>query len=253
MVESNRPAGTPIWVRPEPATRQPRFSRDQIAAAAVAIADAEGFEAVSMRRIAAALGAGTMSLYRYIETKADLLALINDALLRDTLVPGDLPADWRDALVLVAQRTRSAYLPHPWAVQVLQGSAVTEAAVPGPNRLRHFEQSLAALESAPLDPAGKFDLLAIVDDYVFGHLLHAAEIAERTRAAAADEHAAQVAAEAAAEFGRSQLATGEFPRLSALAGEPGVDVIGGPDRQAERFERGLRLIIDGIAAQAAVG
>lgn len=243
MVESNRQAGTPIWVRPEPATRQPRFSRDQIAAAALAIADAEGFEAVSMRRIAAALGAGTMSLYRYIETKADLLALIDDALLADTLVPGELPADWREALVLVARQTRSAYLPHPWAVQVLQGRPAAETAIAGPNGLRHFEQSLAALDSAPLDPAAKLDLLAIVDDYVFGHLLHAAEIAARTRGAAGGH-------DAAAEFVRAQLATGEFPRLSALAGAPGGHELGGFDRLDERFERGLRLLVDGIAAQS---
>jgi AcrR family transcriptional regulator len=245
MVESNRQAGTPIWVRPEPATRQPRFSRDQIAAAALAIADAEGFEAVSMRRIAAALGAGTMSLYRYIETKADLLALIDDALLADTLVPGELPADWREALVLVARQTRLAYLPHPWAVQVLQGRPAAESAIAGPNGLRHFEQSLAALDSAPLDLAAKFDLLAIVDDYVFGHLLHAAEIAERTRTAAADDAAA-----AAAEFVETQLATGEFPHLSALASQEGVDEFGDKERTDERFELGLRLLIDGIAARA---
>ena len=253
MAESNRQAGIPIWLRPEPATRRPRFSRDQIAATAVAIADAEGFEAVSMRRIAAALGAGTMSLYRYIETKADLLALMDDALLGDTVVPGELPADWREALVLVARQTRSAYLPHPWAMQVLQGRPAAEAPIPGPNGLRHFEQSLAALQGAPLDTAAKFDLLAILADYVFGHLLHAAETSERIRAASADEKAAQAAeaAEAAAEFGRAQLATGEFPYLAALAGQPDADVLGGPDRQAERFERGLRLIIDGIAAKAA--
>ena len=249
MVESNRQAGGPIWARPEPGTRRPRFSRDQIAAAAVAIADAEGFDAVSMRRIAAALGAGTMSLYRYIETKADLLALIDDALLGDALVPGELPADWRAALLLVARQTRSAYLPHPWAVQVLQGRSGADAAIPGPNGMRHFEQSLAAVDSAPLDTASKFDLLAIVDDYVFGHLLHAAEIAERTSAAKADESAAQ----AAAEFGWAQLETGDFPHLSALAGQPGVGELGGLDRLEERFERGLRLIIDGIAAQSASG
>jgi AcrR family transcriptional regulator len=216
MVESNQKAGASIWTRPEPATRRPRFSRDQIATAAVAIADSEDFEAVSMRRIAAALGAGTMSLYRYIETRADLLALIDDALLADSLVPGELPADWREALVLVARQTRSAYLSHPWAVQVLPGRPATETAIAGPNALRHLEQSLAALDSAPLDLAGKYELLAIVDDYVFGHLLHAAE---RTRA-------------------------------TRLPDEPRAHDQGDAVRLAERFERGLRLLIDGIAAQA---
>src|SRR5580658_9905519 len=104
MVKSN--AGVPpIWARPEPAARQPRFSREQIAAAALEIADADGFEAVSMRKIAAHLGAGTMSLYRYIATKDDLVALLDDALLAEALVPGgELPHDWQEALALVARR-----------------------------------------------------------------------------------------------------------------------------------------------------
>ena len=90
---SPSPGTRPIWVRPEPGTRRARFSREQIAAAALAIADAEGFEAVSMRRIAAQLGAGTMSLYRYISTKDDLVTLMDDALMGESLVPeGELPA-----------------------------------------------------------------------------------------------------------------------------------------------------------------
>ena len=123
--------GAPIWARPEPATRRPRFSREQIASAALAIADAEGLRAVSMRRVAADLGAGTMSLYRYISTKDDLIALMDDALMGAVLVPADeLPADWRAAL--------------------------------------------ATLDTAPFDARGKLDLLAIVDDYVFGHVLRGA-------------------------------------------------------------------------------
>jgi AcrR family transcriptional regulator len=105
----------PIWTRPEPAGRKPRFSREQIAAVALALADAEGFTAVSMRRVATELGAGTMSLYRYIATKADLVALLDDALMAERLVPAaELPADWRAALALSARRTRQVYLRHPW-------------------------------------------------------------------------------------------------------------------------------------------
>ena len=164
--------GAPIWARPEPATRRPRFSREQIASAALAIADAEGLRAVSMRRVAADLGAGTMSLYRYISTKDDLIALMDDALMGAVLVPADeLPADWRAALATLARRTRSVYLRHPWAVRAQDeaGGAPT-----GPNRLRHAEQSLATLDTAPFDARGKLDLLAIVDDYVFGHVLRGA-------------------------------------------------------------------------------
>jgi len=174
MAESNQFGEQPIWTRPEPAERRPRFSRLQIADAAIAIADAEGFEAVTMRRIARSLGAGTMSLYRYIATRDDLLALMGDALLRDTLVSGELPADWRAALTAVARQTREAYLRHPWAVGFLGDAAAVRAGMTGPNSLQHGEQSLTALAGAPMDDQAKLDVLAIVDDYVFGHLLRAA-------------------------------------------------------------------------------
>src|SRR5215469_2186815 len=170
MAESPHRAHGPIWARPEPAARSPRFSREQIAAAALGIADAEGFEAVTMRRIARSLGAGTMSLYRYIATKDDLLALIGDALLGEALVPGELPADWLEAIALMARQTRHAYLRHPWAIHLVQDQGAVLAALAGPNGLRHMEQSLSALSDAPMDDRTKLDVLAIVDDYVYGHV-----------------------------------------------------------------------------------
>jgi len=247
MFEATPHNPVPLWSRPEPRTRRPRFSREQIADAALALADAEGFDAVSMRRIAAALGAGTMSLYRYIATKADLLALIDDALLGEALVPGDLPADWRQAISLVARQTRRAYLNHPWAVQTLQGKPAADASLAGPNGLRHFEQSLAALDGAPLSTRAKLDLLAIVDDYVFGHLLHAAELTESVLAGADSPEAT-----AAGEFIAAQLASGDFPHLRALAEDPAAASVGELAIDG-RFELGLRLLIDGIAHQGEPG
>lgn len=232
MTQSRQADVTPIWSRPGPGTRSPRLSREQIAAAALAIADADGFEHVSMRRIASALGAGTMSLYRYIATKADLLALIDDALIGEALVPGELPPDWQEALATVARHTRNAYLRHPWAVQALQGRAAVQ---PGPNGLRHFEQSLAALAAAPLDIAAKLDVLAIVADYVFGHVLNAAG---QDRAEAA----------AKAEFVGSRLESGDFPRFAAIADDPAAASAGDRSQLDSRFELGLRLLIGGVAA-----
>jgi AcrR family transcriptional regulator len=232
----------PVWARPEPAARRPRFSREQIAAAALAIADADGFEAVTMRRIAAALGAGTMSLYRYIETKDDLLALLDDAILGKAIVPGTLPADWHEALALVARRSREAYLSHPWAVAALQGRAAPGAPA-GPNGLRHFEQSLAAVAGAPLNLRARLDLLGIVDDYVYGHLLRAAEITAR----AADRTAAADPA-ATLEFVQASLESGDLPQLAALAADPDAALSAAdPDELDARFELGLKLIIDGAA------
>jgi AcrR family transcriptional regulator len=232
----------PIWVRPEPGTRKARFSREQIAAAALAIADAEGFEAVSMRRIAAELGAGTMSLYRYISAKDDLVALMDDALMGESLVPeGQLPDDWRQALTMIARQTRTALLRHPWAVVSLQGSpAAGQDGSFGPNGLAHFEQSLQALEHAPLDTAAKFDLLTIVDDYVMGNVLRAGEMKARGNAAAPEPDSAVM------QFITAQLASGKFPRIAGLAADPAAQGIADPDVVEARFERGLALLIDGV-------
>jgi AcrR family transcriptional regulator len=245
-IHVSRSAGSsaegPIWTRPQPAARRPRFSREQIASVALAIADAEGFGAVSMRRVAAELGSGTMSLYRYISTKAELAELLDDALMGETVIPdGELPADWRSALAMVAYRTRAVYLRHPWAVQALQGEDGANRGAPmGPNGLRHFEQSMAALAGAPFDTRGKLDLLTIVDDYVFGHVLRAAELFARDRA---EPDPGEVAA--IMQFVEGQIKSGRFPHLAALAEDPAARTVVDPDQLEQRFELGLQALIDG--------
>jgi AcrR family transcriptional regulator len=234
-------ASQPIWTRPEPGTRKPRFSRSQIAAAALAIADSEGFEAVSIRRVAAELGAGTMTLYRYISAKADLITLMDDAIMGESLIPaGELPADWREAVAAIARATRTALLRHPWAVQALQGrGGASQDGAFGPNGIRHFEQSLAAVAAAPLDTRAKLDLLTIVDDYVFGHVLRVAEQQTRSDARTAADGAA------IARYIEGLLADGGYPHISALAGDPAAGSIGDPAELGRRFERGLAALLDG--------
>jgi AcrR family transcriptional regulator len=231
-----------IWTRPEPGTRRPKFTRDQIASTALAIADAEGFAAVSMRRIASDLGAGTMTLYYYVRTKDELVALMDDAIMGEVPVPAEeFPTHWYDALIAIGTRTWEVMMRHPWAPYSLQN------AMPGPNAMRHFEQSLAAVAETDLDPAGKFTLLAMVDDYVHGNALRSAEVRERT--AAPDDEAVK----AAMAFAERQLATGEFPHTEALFG--GVhprdafgELIGGRSER-DRFLNGLTTLLDGAAAR----
>jgi AcrR family transcriptional regulator len=236
-------ANQPIWTRPEPGTRKPRFSRGQIAAAALAIADSEGFEAVSIRRVAAELGAGAMTLYRYISSKADLMTLMDDAIMGESLIPdGELPPDWQDAVAAIARATRASLLRHPWAVQALQGSGgAGQQGAFGPNGIRHFEQSLAAVAGAPLDTTAKLDLITIVDDYVFGHVLRAAEEQSRTDAGRPDDTAAIAA------YIQGLLADGSYPHISALTGDPAAASIGDPAELDRRFERGLAALLDGAA------
>jgi AcrR family transcriptional regulator len=132
-----------IWLRPEPSGRKPRYSRAAIASTALGIADTEGFDAVTMKRIASELGAGTMTLYYYVRNKADIVALMQDAIFEDVLVPeGELPAGWREAETLIARRSRDAFVGHPWAVSSLNQAQF------GPNAMRHYEQS-APVRSRP--------------------------------------------------------------------------------------------------------
>ncbi|MBB5070689.1 TetR/AcrR family transcriptional regulator [Saccharopolyspora gloriosae] len=229
--------GTPIWAEPAPGTRKPRFTREQIAAAALALADAEGFEAVSMRRVAAELGAGTMTLYHYVRTKDDLVALMDDALMGAVLIPADeLPTEWRAALTAIARRTREVSLRHRGLLQGLRGARL------GPNALRHADQSLAALAGTSLDPGSKLALLAAVDDYVQGNVLRTGE----------PLHDGDVPAEAA-RFLREQLEHGELPQLHALLGTEAPHAewarIATTTTAEERFEEGLRALLDGAAAR----
>jgi len=93
-------------------TQKLRLSRETIAAAALAIADREGFDAVSMRRVAQELTVGTMSLYYYVKTKDELVAAMDDALMAEALLP-TLPKDWRRAITEIAKRTHAALSRHP--------------------------------------------------------------------------------------------------------------------------------------------
>jgi AcrR family transcriptional regulator len=230
-----------IWTRPEPGTRRPKFTRDQIASTALAIADTEGFAAVSMRRVASELGAGTMTLYYYVRTKDELVTLMDDAIMREVLIPEDeFPTHWHDALTAVAERTWDVLMRHPWALESLRN-------VPGgPNSMRHFEQSLAALADTDLAEPAKFALLAVVDDYVHGNVRRVGEI-RMASAAEGDDNMV----EAAVRFAETQFATGEFPHTQALFGgrDPRAvfPLLLGESSERDRFRQGLSMLLDGAA------
>ena len=231
-----------IWERPEPGSRRPRHTREQIATAALAIADSEGFEAVSMRRVARELGAGTMTLYHYIRTKDELIDLMDDAIMGEVLVPdGELPETWREAMGLIARKSRQAFLRHPWALQALDGARG------GPNGMRHFEQSLAAVASLDIDVRAKLDLIAIVDDFVFGFVFRSGALASAFDASAHEE-----AIEELLPHFRAQIRSGEYPHIEALFGDGDVreawQLIVDTMMSESRFELGLERLLDGIAA-----
>src|SRR5215469_749277 len=203
-------------------TRQ--LNRAGIAAAALAIADAEGFAAVSMRRIAQELGVGTMSLYYYAKSKAELISAMDDALMAEVLVP-TLPEDWREALTAIALRTRDVFVRHPWALSSMQ------SAPPGVNAMLHMEQCLEALAKTGMTTEEKLTLLALVDDFVFGYTLR-----ETASDPAVDIDAA-----------KKRLATGAFPELTKAFGKELRLSI--PDR----FDLGLQAIFDKFSERGLMG
>lgn len=228
----------PIWVQPAPGARRPRYTRQQIAEIAIRIADAEGFEALSMRRIADELGAGTMTLYHYVRTKEDLIELMDDAIMAEVLVPPSaLTGDWKASIKAIAHASYRVFRAHPWSLHALAGARF------GPNSMRHVEQSMTAVDRAPFDIQTRLDLIGIVDDYVFGHVYRNLEL---------DRHDSLAGGEPSADlvtFTRAQLATRQYPMLEKLVGD---DLEGAWRRIARdmnqdgRFERGLDALIDGL-------
>jgi AcrR family transcriptional regulator len=216
----------PVWAREKP-RRRPTLSRDAIVATAVTIADAEGLDAVSIRRVAADLGVRPMSLYTYIDRKEDLLALMRDEVDGEVLIGADLPSGWRRAMTAIARRTREVVLRHPWMTDLTAHNAAF-----GPNALRHMEESITALRELGLDPRLTVEVITAVDKYVLGHISF--EVANRSIATASI---------AEQQFFHSLLATGEFPELSRIA----ADALASAGAE-DQFERGLSWLLDGIAA-----
>lgn len=233
----------PIWLSPEPGERKARLSRDAIARAAVEIADEEGFEAVSMRRVAARLGAGTMSLYHYIRTKDDLLALMDDRLAGEILIPeGEMPADWRGALTEIARRSRDSWVKRPWQFSLKVGGPMM-----GPNAMKHVDQSVGAVSDLPLSPAEKMDLIFLVDDYVSGFVLREQEAVEVQKGGWEQ-------LDVMADFMDDHIRSGEYPNLKEYFSAVPEGELLRFWRQtmeeafaADRFDRGLKRLLDGVA------
>jgi AcrR family transcriptional regulator len=227
-----------IWFRQEPTSRRPAHTRTDIARAAMEIADSEGFDAVSMRRVAERLGAGTMTLYHYVRNKDELITLMSDAVMAEVVVPeSELADDWRTALTQIATRTREAFAAHHWIFERLGDGR------PGPSGMRHFEQSLQTVAGLGLSRNETFELIGQVDDYVFGFALR--EVQER------EEHERGWPPEVL-DFFKRELAGGEYPLINDFFGDDldsSFDAVLEFLSQPGRFERGLSRLLDGIEAE----
>jgi AcrR family transcriptional regulator len=151
------------------------LTRAAIVLTAMEIADAEGLDAVSIRRVAARLGVRPMSLYTHIASKEDLIALMLNEAVAGVLLPEPLPEDWREALRAIAHRSYHEFLAHPWALE-----ALGRASRVGPNLQRHGEQSEAAVAPLGLARDDAWHVLRLVDAYTIGQAMTVASL-ERVR------------------------------------------------------------------------
>lgn len=212
---------------------KPGLTLDQIVEAAVQVADTDGLEAVSMRRVATELGIGTMSLYRYVPGKDELLDLMLDRGRQTGDDPGALGTDWRKALEALARKSLALYRRHPWLLRVNRSRPVL-----GPSTVDGMEKVISRIKPTGLSDRELVSAVIMIDSYVTGAArsqLYTQEAECRTGLTDAEFWAAQ------APFLEEAMASGRYPVMASLSGDSfglGFD----------HFEFGLQRILDGLEA-----
>lgn len=229
----------PLWARlerPAPAPRQ-TLSPQRIATAAVAVADAEGLDAVTMRRLATELGVAPMAAYRYVSGKDDLVELMVDHVYAELELP-PATSGWRETLRLIAVRTRELTLAHFWLGQ-LPPSAVFSLT---PNRTAVSERMLSAMAEMGVDPDTAMAMAAGVSSYTLG--MTGQEIAMRQLMAGQGWSDEQEVYTSLAPQLRYLLGTGRYPAYERYIHQ------GRRKNDPEwQFATGLEYVLDGIAAR----
>ncbi|WP_407565591.1 TetR/AcrR family transcriptional regulator [Streptomyces sp. 184] len=228
-----------LWGVDERGKRGPKpgISVARIVDTAIRIADAEGLEAVSMRKIAGCLGVGTMSLYRHVPGKAELLDLMLDGV--GSVEPEEIESfrsrpTWRDRLRTLAHSLWEHYLEHPWLLHVDQGRPVL-----GPNGLDSFELALSGFDGLLLTDQEKVGFITSINSTAAGLArahVNAKEAEARTGISDQEFWEAQSPAL------ESALSSGRYPRIAKLAD----DSFSALDE--ETFMFAMDRLLDGLEA-----
>lgn len=200
------------------------LSKQRVVAEAVRIADREGVDGLSMRRLAGALGAGAMSLYHYVANKEELLDAMIDIVFDEIELPPE-GTDWQSAMRREAISARQVLSRHPWAISLMESRTS-----PGPANLRHREAVTACLRRAGFSVLMATHANWLIDSHVYGYALQEASLPFDT----ADEFA-----DMTEDVYLPQLPPEEFPYLNESAA---ALVAAGYD-PAEEFEFGLNLVL----------
>jgi AcrR family transcriptional regulator len=214
---------------------RPGLSLERVVGAAIEVADAEGLGQLSMSRVADRLGFTTMSLYRYVRSKDELLMLMEEAAVGP---PPTLPAPddgWRAGLQEWVRQHLAIYHRHPWLLQIpISGPPLT------PNNLLWFERGLRILDATGLRAEEKVGVIQLVAGYVRNE----AQLSQDLLAA---EAAAVAAGGEPVSYGRmlaKLIDTERFPALSEMVADGVFDV---PEGYSEAdFDFGLQRVLDGV-------
>jgi AcrR family transcriptional regulator len=222
-----------LWgTKPPPSRgRKPGMTLERIVAAAIEVADAEGLDGLSMRRVADALGIGTMSLYRYVPSKAELHDLMLDAVVGEEPL-ADLTADgWRPGLERYARVSLDGYLRHPWLLR----ASLTRGAM-GPNQTGALDAVLAVLEGTGLTGGEMMAVVELITGYVRG------VAQQRMDAALVMKRSGMSDEQFWADFAPlldSHLSPERYPALTRIWRDAELDWV-------DTFEFGLARLLDGI-------
>jgi AcrR family transcriptional regulator len=200
------------------------LSKQRVVAEAIRLADREGVDGLSMRRLADALGAGAMSLYHYVANKDELLDAMIDVVFEEIELPPE-GTDWQSAMRRRTISARQVLARHPWAIGLMESRTS-----PGPAHLRHREAVTACLRKAGFPVLMATHANWLLDVYLYGFALQEASLPFGS----ADEFA-----DMAEDVFLPQLPPDEFPYLN----ESAAALVAANYDPAEEFLFGLDLVL----------
>jgi AcrR family transcriptional regulator len=217
-----------IWMRPEHAGvgRPAERSRGELTAVAIAVADRDGLDAVSMRRIAAELGTGPASLYRYVASRDDLLDLMADSVAAEFDLAG-AAGDWLADLLDVGRQAREIMLRHSW----LPGLVISRGAL-GPRGADLLEYVLGVLTDQPADAITKVEAFAMLMAVTAAYVQH-----ETSAGLAGQERQAAYLVRVATD--------GRHPQIAAML----ASAVPSPTHDQDRFALVLARVLTGVLSQ----
>jgi AcrR family transcriptional regulator len=242
-MDDQSPTGLPAsieaaWgVRPRPSKGpRPALSLERIVAAAVRVAATDGLQAVSMGRVAADLGVSTMSLYRYVAAKDELLALMADLSLEAPPARRRPEESWRDGLSRWAWTELAVYRRNPWVLRIpISGPPVT------PNAMAWLERGLDCLGDTGLEEGEKLSVMLLLTGFARSQATFQADIAAAQAAGAAPPDP-----ELMSSYGRLMARLTDPERFPALHAVLAAGVFDEPDDGDDEFAFGLERVLDGI-------